>query len=216
LTNAIIGNGVTDLGRESFNGCTALTSVTLGSSLATIESYAFYNCSKLPSVTIPNSVITIGDSAFQNCTALTGVLIGDSVISIGNSAFASCQNLIGVYFRGEAPYSVASSAFNNDPYATVYYATGTTGWGATLAGLPVMPWNLQMQTRAPSFGVETNQFGFNYTWESNLVIIVEACTNLAHPVWSPLQTNNLTGLSAYFSDPQWTNYRARYYRLRWP
>jgi len=32
--------------------------------------------------------------------------------------------------------------------------------------------------------------------------------------WPPLATNTLTSGSCYFSDPQWTNYPGRYYRLR--
>jgi hypothetical protein len=47
-----------------------------------------------------------------------------------------------------------------------------------------------------------------------LVIVVEACTNLANPIWLSLSTNILTGDSSYFSDPQWTNYPGRFYRLR--
>ena len=73
-----------------------------------------------------------------------------------------------------------------------------------------------MQTTSASFGVRTNQFGFTITGASNLVIVVEACTNLASPTWSPVGTNTLTGGSSYFSDPQWTNYPARLYRLRSP
>jgi hypothetical protein len=49
-----------------------------------------------------------------------------------------------------------------------------------------------------------------------LVIVVEACTNLANHAWSPVMTNKLTGGSSYFSDPQWTNYPARFYSLRSP
>jgi hypothetical protein len=61
-----------------------------------------------------------------------------------------------------------------------------------------------------------NCFGFTITGSSNLVIVVEACTNLANPIWSPLGTNSLTGGSYYFSDPQWTNYSAHFYRFRSP
>ena len=49
---------------------------------------------------------------------------------------------------------------------------------------------------------------------TNLVIVVEACTDPGNPVWLPVATNTLTAGSAYFSDPQWTNYPARFYRLR--
>ena len=78
------------------------------------------------------------------------------------------------------------------------------------------PTNPQVQTSDASFGVRTNRFGFTLTGTSGLVIVVEACTDLAHPIWSPLQTNTLTGGSYYFSDPAWTNYPGRFYRLRSP
>ena len=68
----------------------------------------------------------------------------------------------------------------------------------------------------PSFGVGTGGFGFIISWANNLPVVVEACTNLAAPVWSPLATNTLTGDSSYFSDPQWTNHPNRFYRLRSP
>jgi hypothetical protein len=77
-------------------------------------------------------------------------------------------------------------------------------------------WNPQIQTINASFGVRTNRFGFNITGSSGLVIVVEACTNLSNPVWTSVGTNTLTGGSSYFSDPRWTNYPGRLYRLRSP
>lgn len=73
-----------------------------------------------------------------------------------------------------------------------------------------------MQTADPSFGVQTNRFGFTITGGINSVVVVEACTNLINPVWLPLQTNTLNSGSAYFSDPEWTSYTGRFYRLRAP
>jgi hypothetical protein len=64
--------------------------------------------------------------------------------------------------------------------------------------------------------VQTNQFGFTITGTSGLVVVVEACTNLANPTWYSVGANALTGSSSYFSDPQWTNHPARFYRLRSP
>ena len=53
-----------------------------------------------------------------------------------------------------------------------------------------------MLTANPSFGVRTNQFGFNINWVSGQTVVVEASTNLTDPVWTPLQTITLTnGLS---------------------
>jgi hypothetical protein len=70
-------------------------------------------------------------------------------------------------------------------------------------------------------GIWTNQFGFNITGTSNLVVVVEACSNLANPVWIPIGTNTLntflgTNGTSYFSDPQWTNHVGRFYRIRSP
>ena len=93
---------------------------------------------------------------------------------------------------------------------------GTSGWGPTFAGRPAVLWNPQVQTSGSSFGVRTNRFGFNIAGTSNIVVVVEASTNLANPVWSALGTNTLSGGPFYFSDPQWTNYPSRFYRLRWP
>jgi hypothetical protein len=67
---------------------------------------------------------------------------------------------------------------------------------------------------AANFGFQTNQFGFNLNWASDQTVVVEACTNLANPVWTPVGTNTLTGGSSYFSDPDSTNYPGRFYRLR--
>jgi len=69
-------------------------------------------------------------------------------------------------------------------------------------------------TSNPSFGVRTNQFGFTVSWATNLNVVVEAATDLANPVWSPLATNGLNIGTFHFSDPQWTNYPSRFYRVR--
>ena len=108
------------------------------------------------------------------------------------------------------------AVFNNDSSATVCYLPGNTGWDATFGGRPTALWKPQVQTSDGSFGVRTNQFGFNIAWASGMVIVVEACTNLANPVWAPVRTNRLASGLTYFSDPQWTNCTRRFYRLRWP
>jgi hypothetical protein len=46
--------------------------------------------------------------------------------------------------------------------------------------------------------------------------VVEASTTLANATWSPISTSTLISGSSYFTDPQWTNYPTRFYRLRSP
>jgi PKD repeat protein len=219
--NYTIPNSVTTIGSSAFYLCSSLASVTIPNSVTTIGSSAFYLCSSLASVTIPNSVTNIGSYAFYYCTSLTRVTMGNNVIGIGDSAFSSCWSLTGVYFQGNAPGLGGMNVFSATTNATVYYLPGRTNWGVTFGGRPAVLWNPQAQTSGGSFGVRTNRFGFNLTGSSNLIIVVEASTNLVNPVWQPVSTNPLNNIvgtngTSYFSDPQWTNYPGRFYRLRSP
>jgi hypothetical protein len=81
--------------------------------------------------------------------------------------------------------------------------------------IPVL-WNPLIQSGNGNFGVQNNQFGFDITGNSNIPIVVEACTNLANPVWTPLTNVTLTSGSFHFSDLQWTSYPNRYYKIGFP
>jgi hypothetical protein len=73
-----------------------------------------------------------------------------------------------------------------------------------------------IQDRGPSFGVSNNQFGFNITGTANIPIVVEATTDLASSIWTPLITLTLTNGSFYFTDPLSANISNRYYRISPP
>jgi hypothetical protein len=215
LTSVTIGNGVPSIEDSSFEDCIGLTNLTIGSSVTSIGYNAFAHTG-LTSVAIPNSVTSIGAEAFDGCISLTNVTIPASVTGIGDHAFVYCLNLSGAYFLGNAP-SGDSSVFWADNNATVYYLPGTTGWGATYGGRPTALWVLpypQILSTAPSFGVQTNQFGFIISWATNVPVVVEASANLR--TWLPVSTNTITSGWSYFSDPAWTNYPARFYRIRSP
>jgi hypothetical protein len=213
LTRFTIPGSVTTIGDNAFADCTSLTSVTIPGSVTSIGEQAFYN-SGLTNVTIPDSVTSIGEEAFAQ-TELASVTIPGSVTSIGDYAFAFCSSLSSVFFTGNAP-GADSSVFVNDNNPTVYYLPGTSGWSSTFSGRPAVLWLPQMQNVGVGLGVGANGFEFNIFWADGLTVVVEACTNLANPVWQPLQTNTLTNGMFYFSDPQWTNYPDRYYRISAP
>jgi hypothetical protein len=183
-------------------------------SVVNIGDSAFYGCSSLTNVRVGSRTSSIGEYAFTSCTNLVSVTISDSVTDIGNYAFSCCTGLLAVYFCGDTPRASFTTVFALDYGVTVYYLPDTFGWDIC-DFRPTVLWNPQVLSDA-TFGIGPSGFGFTFTNAGSPTIVVQACTNLLDPVWSPLSTNTLTGGSSYFSDPQWTNDPARFYRFRAP
>ena len=64
--------------------------------------------------------------------------------------------------------------------------------------------------------MRSNLFGFTITGPPNVPIVLEACTDLKTPVWTPLFAGTVTNFFFYFSDGAWTNYPNRFYHIRQP
>jgi hypothetical protein len=183
-------------------------------------------------VTIPSTInglpVTIiggvAANAFAGSIGLVSVTIPSSVSQIGWQAFVGCSALTNVFFLGNAPDAdPGGSVFLGDPNATVYYLPGTTGWDWQPFGrpplgypnyeyLPAVLWN----PRAQSPALRSGQFSFDITGTPDIPIVIEAATNLTNGAWVPLQTGLLSGGLLHFTDPSWTSFPARFYRIRWP
>jgi len=209
-----IPTGVTNVGPYAFSSCTSLTNLTLPASMTRIGPDAFASFMGLSHIGIPDGVGTIGTNAFSGCFLLASAALGKGVTNIEDYAFGECTNLRAMYFRGNAP-GIANDAFFG-AYFTAYYLPGTTGWGTTFGGLPAVLWNPHVPTGDVSFGVLQNGFGFNIAGTPDVPLVVEACTNLGTQSWMALQNCTLTNGSIHFNDPHWTNFPARFYRIRSP
>ncbi len=96
IREAVISNGITNIGTFAFYGCTSLVSVEIPDSVVTLGQGSFEGCVSLDSIVIPDSVTSIGISAFQGCTGLTSITIPGSVTGIGTSAFEDCTGLTSI------------------------------------------------------------------------------------------------------------------------
>ncbi|EJK75752.1 hypothetical protein THAOC_02513, partial [Thalassiosira oceanica] len=86
LQQVSIPPSVTELGRQSFMGCSNLTNVQVAheGALQVIGEYAFRTCTALKQVSIPPSVTRLGGGTFMGCSNLTEVtLLGKGYLSKG-------------------------------------------------------------------------------------------------------------------------------------
>jgi hypothetical protein len=227
LTNVTIPESVTGIGEFAFANCTSLSTITvdpLHPDLSSVDGvlFDFYQeeliqCpgGKAGNYAIPNSVTRLGYYAFHSCVNLTSVTIPGRVTGLPDGAFHSCTGLTGVYFLGNVP-GLGNSVFTGANNLTVYYLLGSGApWGPLFAGRPALLWKPLVDTTDATFGVRTNQFGFTLNGARGLLVVVEASTNLANSSWIPVETSTFRdGPSSYFSDAQWANHPARFYRLR--
>ena len=110
IKDLVIPNGLTNIRKSTFSGCSGLTSITIPNSVTSIGEWGFSGCTGLTSITIPNSVTSIDESAFSGCTGLTSVTIPNSVTTIGKQAFFECNALPSITIPGSVT-SIEESAF---------------------------------------------------------------------------------------------------------
>ena len=129
ITNLVIPNSVTSIGRYAFSGCSGLTSVTIPNSVTSIGESAFKRCTGLTSVTIPNSVTSIDWYAFSGCSGLTSVTIPNSVTSIGRYAFSGCSGLTSVTIPNSVTYLSDYAFYNCSGLTSVTIPNSVSGIG---------------------------------------------------------------------------------------
>lgn len=102
LKSIVLPTTLTSLGRNAFDGCSSLTSITLSdTSITEIKTGTFSNCSGLTNVTIPEGVTKIGGTAFSRCSNLNSIDIPSTIESFGDDVF---------YYAGTTGYSMTCRA----------------------------------------------------------------------------------------------------------
>ena len=68
-----IPDGITNIKKNAFLGCSDLTDITIPGSVTKIDEYAFAGCSGLTKLIIPASVMEIREYAFAGCSGLADI-----------------------------------------------------------------------------------------------------------------------------------------------
>lgn len=111
LTEVVIEDGVTEIGKDVFQGCVGLTKVTIPDSVKKIGTWSFYMCKGLKNVDIPANM-EIGDSSFRR-SGLEQVTVSGG--SVGNYAFHRIDNLKKISINCE---TIGEEAFSGCDYLT--------------------------------------------------------------------------------------------------
>lgn len=137
---------LTSIDDDTFNACTALTSIQIPASVETIGLRAFKSCSSLANITFEKGSILrdikggckmASDymsidyyGAFSDCSALTAIEIPASVESIGVAAFSNCKRLASVTFEHSSKLKSIgggwSSPYGGFSYGAFLYCSSLT------------------------------------------------------------------------------------------
>ena len=114
-----------------WDGCRKyIKSVVIEDGVTSIGRYTFDRCMSLTSVTIPDSVTSIRYGALMINPALTSLAIPGSVTSIENYAFYGCSHLTDMYYDGYGIDWIAAGGNSSSAPDTVRFKEDLYGKGA--------------------------------------------------------------------------------------
>ncbi|MBR5528019.1 MAG: leucine-rich repeat protein [Clostridia bacterium] len=123
-TSYTLPQSVITIGEGAFRDCAALTAVQLLEGVHNIEKAAFAGCSNITDFVIPNSVTTLGSHIFSACRNLTGVTVSNKVESIGEYTFWECNSLNKVIIPRSIT-SIGNNAFGGCGSFSIHGHTGS-------------------------------------------------------------------------------------------
>ena len=100
LTSVSLPNTVNSIGYSAFSYCRSLSTISIPDGVTNIQSYTFNGCSSLNIEKLPSNIKTIGSGAFYGCESISYLIIPNTVEKIWRSAFCNCFSLVNVFYNG--------------------------------------------------------------------------------------------------------------------
>ena len=191
LKEIVIGNNVSSIPDNTFEGCTSLTSVTIPDSVTSIGDYAFYNCTSLDDVYYTSDIASWLNIGFGNSSAnplsrganlylngelATDIVIPDSVTSIGSSAFYNCDSLASVTIP-DSVTSIGDYAF----YSCTSLTSVTIGNSVTSIGEDAFAYCASLVTITVDSGNSVYHSAGNCLIETATKTLIAGCKNSVIP-----------------------------------
>lgn len=114
IDRAALPNALQTLGAGVFTDCKNMESINMQrTQVKNILRNTYYGCSGITTFYYPNVVETIGEFAFSGCSALVGSFFPASLTSIETNAFHLCTKMSQVYCLGSTPPTLGTAAFDS-------------------------------------------------------------------------------------------------------
>ena len=99
------GHQVSAIADDALFNMTNLTDVVIPEGVTTLGRYVLYRCPKLKSVTIPASVTEIGEGSFAKCDKVPAILVAadNPVFTVNNKALINTQEMVLLKYTDSKP-----------------------------------------------------------------------------------------------------------------
>ncbi len=129
LQSVSLADSVTEIGPLAFRDCIALSEIDLGKGVSTFQGSIFNGCTALEEIVIPGSLKTCYDAVFANCTSLKKVTVLPGAQTLGSDTFRGCSALEEVSIP-DTINEIGSSVFSGcSSLKTVALPNGITAIG---------------------------------------------------------------------------------------
>jgi len=122
LMEAVLPEGLQEIGAYAFEGCKALAAVRFPKSLRIVGKEAFANCWALKTVSLYDNVRRVEEGAFMSCRSLVTVIftkVQESYVKtiVSRNAFAECRSLTTVACNTSRTGNVKDVLFHEESFA---------------------------------------------------------------------------------------------------